>query len=106
MASGNIVACLCSGLCMQACLAAFGETISFSTLLVINIAASTLASLIPVPGGNTAVAAVSLSGPLVAVGVPQAAAVAAVLLNQVIAIYLPAIPGWFATRDLNRKGYL
>ena len=79
---------------------------SFSTLLVINMAVSTVASCVPVPGGNTAVSAVGLTGPLVAVGVPEAAAVAAVLLNQVIAIYLPAIPGWFATRDLNRKGYL
>ena len=33
-------------------------------------------------------------------------AVAGVLANQLIFYYLPAIPGWFATRDLVRRDYL
>jgi len=49
---------------------------------------------------------VGLSGALVAVGVPQEAAVGAVLANQLVVTYLPAIPGWFATEDLIRRDYL
>jgi uncharacterized membrane protein YbhN (UPF0104 family) len=67
---------------------------------------SGIAALIPIPGGGTALSAVGLSGALVAVGVPQAAAVGAVLANQLIVTYLPAIPGWFATEDLIRRDYL
>jgi hypothetical protein len=32
--------------------------------------------------------------------------VAGVLANQLVFYYLPAIPGWFATRDLVRRDYL
>ena len=71
-----------------------------------NIVVGTIASLIPVPGGNTLVAAIGLSGALVAFGVPETAAVAAVITQQLIATYLPAIPGWFATHDMLRHGLL
>ena len=71
-----------------------------------NIVVGTVASLIPVPGGNTLVAAVGLSAALVTFGVPETAAVAAVITQQLIATYLPALPGWFATNDMLRHGYL
>ena len=32
--------------------------------------------------------------------------VAAALINQVVVSYLPALPGWFATKDLLRAEYL
>ena len=67
------------------------------TLLALSIATATLASLVPIPGGGTALSSVGLSGALTGFGVPTEAAVAAVLLNQVVVSYLPAIPGWFAT---------
>jgi hypothetical protein len=47
-----------------------------------------------------------MAAALSAIGVPEAAASAAVLAQQVAVTYLPAIPGWFATRDLLRKGML
>jgi hypothetical protein len=47
-----------------------------------------------------------MSGALVAVGVPEAAAAAAVLTNTVVSSYLPAIPGWFATNYLVRNDQL
>ena len=34
------------------------------------------------------------------------AGVAAVLANQLVANYLPAVPGWFATTHLIRRGYV
>ena len=85
---------------------AFGASVNFWTLLALNIGISTLASLVPVPGGATAVSAVGLSGVLVTFGVPEATAAAGVLAHQLAVSYLPAIPGLFATRDLIRKGLL
>jgi uncharacterized membrane protein YbhN (UPF0104 family) len=70
------------------------------------VAISGIAALVPIPGGGTALSAVWLSGALVAFGVPQEAAVGAVLANQLVVTYLPAMPGWFATEDLIRRNYL
>ncbi len=103
---GNIVAqCLYAG-SLLACLHAFGTSINFWTLLALNIGISVIASLVPIPGGGTAVSAVGLAGMVTAFGVPAAAASAAVLTHQLAVTYLPAIPGWFATNDLVKKGLL
>jgi undecaprenyl-diphosphatase len=103
---GNVVAqCLYAG-SLLACLAAFDAHVDFWTLLALNIGISTIASLVPLPGGSTAVSAVGMAGMLTAFGVPQPAASAAVLAHQLAVTYLPAIPGWFATNDLVKKGML
>lgn len=103
---GNVVAqCLYAG-SLLACLYAFGAPVDFWTLLALNIGISMIASLVPIPGGGTAVSSVGLAGMLTAFGVTPAAAGAAVLAHQVAVTYLPAIPGWFATNDLIRKGML
>lgn len=104
--AGNFGASLGYGLCLLACIVAFGGHISFWTLLAANIFVSTIASLIPIPGGGTAVSSVGLSGFLVAAGVPESIAVAAILTNQLVVSYLPAVPGWFATNHLLHKGYI
>jgi uncharacterized membrane protein YbhN (UPF0104 family) len=106
LVAGNVVAAVLYGFCLQACLVAFGAHLSFWSLLAANIFLGTIASLIPIPGGGTAVASVGLSGALVAFGVPTEVAVAAVLANQLVANYLPAVPGWFATTHLIRRGYV
>jgi undecaprenyl-diphosphatase len=103
---GNVVAqCLYAG-SLLACLHAFGASINFWTLLALNIGISVIASLVPIPGGGTAVSAVGLAGMVTAFGVPAAAASAAVLTHQLAVTYLPAVPGWFATNDLVKKGML
>jgi glycosyltransferase 2 family protein len=103
---GNVVAqCLYAG-SLLACLHAYGASINFWTLLALNIGISVIASLVPIPGGGTAVSAVGLAGMVTAFGVPAPAASAAVLTHQLAVTYLPAIPGWFATNDLVRKGML
>jgi uncharacterized membrane protein YbhN (UPF0104 family) len=103
---GNIVAqCLYAG-SLLACLAAFGASVNFWTLLALNIGITTIASLVPIPGGGTALSSVGLAGMLTAFGVTPAAAGAAVLAHQLAVAYIPAIPGWFATNDLIRKGML
>jgi undecaprenyl-diphosphatase len=103
---GNVVAQCLYAASLLACLHAYGSSINFWTLLALNIGISVIASLVPIPGGGTAVSAVGLAGMITAFGVPSAAASAAVLTHQLAVTYLPAIPGWFATNDLVKKGML
>jgi hypothetical protein len=97
---GNITAQVLYAGALLACLHAYGSGASFWTLRALNIGISTVAGLVPVPGGDTAVSTIGMSGALVAIGVPEAAAAAAVLTNTIVTSYLPAVPGWFATRHL------
>lgn len=106
LVGGNLVVGLLLGACLSACLLAFGAHVPFWTVLALAVAITGVAALVPIPGGGTALSAVGLSGALVALGVHQEAAVGAVLANQLIVTYLPAVPGWFATRDLVRRDYL
>jgi uncharacterized membrane protein YbhN (UPF0104 family) len=103
---GNVVATVMATWCLALCLLAFGGHVSFWALLAANVGVVTIASIVPIPGGGTAVGTVGLSAVLVSFGVPREVAVAGVLANQLIFYYLPAIPGWFATRDLVRRDYL
>ncbi len=103
---GNTINALMYAAVMMACLEAFGGSINFWTLLSINIFVSTIASLVPIPGGGTAVSSVGMSGALVAAGISNEVAVAAVLANQLVANFIPAVPGWWATNDLLHDEYL
>ena len=103
---GNAINAIMYAAVYAACIAAFGGSINFWTLLSMNIIVSTLASLVPVPGGNTAVSSVGMSGALAAAGVPTSIAVAAVLADQLVSSFLPAIPGWWATNNLLHDDYL
>ena len=85
---------------------AYGGSVGYWPLLVVNIVVGTVASLIPVPGVNTLVSVIGLSYVLTAAGARETIAVAAVFTQQLIATYLPALPGWFAANDMLRKGYL
>ena len=94
------------GLFVAAVAWAAALTPPFHPSLAANIGVVTIAQSIPVPGGGTAVGTVGLSAVLVSFGVPRDIAVAAVLANQLAFYYLPAIPGWFATRHLIAHDYL
>jgi uncharacterized membrane protein YbhN (UPF0104 family)/tRNA A-37 threonylcarbamoyl transferase component Bud32 len=103
---GNVLATLLATWCLAACLIAFGGHVSFWPLLAANVGVITVASIVPIPGGSGAVGTVGLTAVLVAFGVRSDVAVAAVLANQLIYFYIPAIPGWFATRDLAHHDFL
>ena len=103
---GNTINAIMYGAVMACCVEAFGGSINFFTLLALNIFIGTIASLVPIPGGNTAVSTVGMSGALTAFGVSTEVAVAAVLANQLVANYIPAIPGWFATNNMLHDDYL
>jgi glycosyltransferase 2 family protein len=103
---GNAVNSLMYAWIMLICIEAFGGSVNYWTVLALNIFIGTIASLVPIPGGGTAVASVGMSGALTAVGVPTEVAVAAVLANQLVANFIPAVPGWFATKNLMDDGFL
>jgi undecaprenyl-diphosphatase len=103
---GNIANALMYGFVMLACIRAFGGDINFWSLLTVNIGVGTIASLVPIPGGGTAVSSVGMSGALVAFGLSTEVAVAAVLADQLVTSFIPAIPGWMATQNLLHDGYL
>jgi undecaprenyl-diphosphatase len=103
---GNILNALMYAAVMMFCLYAFGGEMNYWTLLAINIFVGTIASLVPIPGGGTAVASVGMSGALTAAGISTEIAVAAVLANQLVANFIPAVPGWFATNNLLKDDYL
>lgn len=100
LVGGSALAYLLYGLALASTLRAFGQFPSIWELIAANLGVTLVAALVPFPGGGTAVSSVGLSGALVAVGVPETAAVGAVLVHQLISQYIPAIPGWFALRSL------
>ena len=103
---GNVLATLFATWCLAACLLAFGGHVSFWPLMAANIGVITIASIVPIPGGGTAVGTVGLSAALVAFGVREDIAVATALTNQLVYFYVPAVAGWFATRHLAEHDYL
>jgi uncharacterized membrane protein YbhN (UPF0104 family) len=104
--AGNAGAAILYCVCLFACLRAFGGSASIWTLLSLSIGVRLLGAIVPVAGAGAAVSTIGLSGALVAVGVDKDVAIAAALTNQLVVTYLPAIPGWLATRDLIRREYL
>jgi hypothetical protein len=79
---------------------------SFWTLLAVSIGVGTLSALVPIPGGGTAVGSLGIAGALAGLGVSTGVAISAALANQLTVNYLPAAPGWFATRHLLKHDYL
>jgi uncharacterized membrane protein YbhN (UPF0104 family) len=82
-----------------------GYPISLPNLLVINMSVSLLASFVPVPGG-VGVSEFGLTLGLTSAGMPEEAALAAVLLYRISSFYLPPIWGFFAMRWLQRNRYI
>ena len=107
LAVGNTGVAWIRGASMMACLLAFGSgSLGYWTIVVVYVGISSFASLIPVPGAGTAVGSVGISSLLIALGVPEGAAVAAALMNQIVVTYVPAVVGWFVTRRMLRRGDL
>jgi uncharacterized membrane protein YbhN (UPF0104 family)/tRNA A-37 threonylcarbamoyl transferase component Bud32 len=84
---------------------AYGVHLNLAELIFVNMAASVLSGLIPVPGGIGAAEA-TLSAGLMAMGVDQATAFAIAITQRLWTFYLPPIWGYASLRWLSRKGYL
>ena len=89
-------------LALDASLRAFSTSLSLPTLVVVYLAASTIGSAAPTPGGLGAVEA-ALVGALTATGVPVTAALTAVLAFRTATFWLPAPFGWLAFLVLQRR---
>jgi uncharacterized membrane protein YbhN (UPF0104 family)/tRNA A-37 threonylcarbamoyl transferase component Bud32 len=102
---GNLGTEVLFALALGAICHAYGVNLLLIQLLVINMVASALSSLIPVPGGVGAAEA-GLTAGLVAVGVDESTAFAIALTHRLCTNYLPPIWGYFSLKWLARKGYV
>jgi uncharacterized protein (TIRG00374 family) len=112
--NGNKVAQLFGGalgmevlfaLALDAACRAYGVDLALSQLIVVNVVSSTLAALVPVPGGIGAAEAALAAG-LVAMGVSEPTAFAIALTHRLCTYYTPPIWGYFSLRWLRRTGYV
>jgi uncharacterized membrane protein YbhN (UPF0104 family) len=102
---GNLGTEVFFALTLGAACHAYGVDLLLIELLVINMAASALAGLIPVPGGVGAAEA-GLTAGLVAMGVDESTAFAIALTHRLCTNYLPPIWGYFSLQWLQRRGYV
>lgn len=102
---GNIASELFFATALGLCAAALGAQVGIGELLFINVCVSLLAGVIPVPGGIGVVEG-GLTYGLVAAGMDQEAAFAAVILYRIATFYVPPIWGFFAFRWLERNQHL
>ena len=103
--AGNMLAELLFALTLAIFLKAFGVTVDLGTLLVINVLVSLFAGVMPVPGG-IGVSAGALITLLIAAGVDETIAFAAVSLYRLGTFYLATAFGAVAFRWLERNRYL
>jgi uncharacterized membrane protein YbhN (UPF0104 family) len=102
---GNLASTLLFAAALGLFAAALGTRVSYTDLVVIVISVSLLAGLLPVPGGIGVVEG-GLTYGLVAAGMPEEPAFAAVVLYRLATFYLPPLWGFFAFRSLQRSGHL
>lgn len=105
MLSGTIGAEILFALTLLAFTEAFGGRLSLSEALVVNIGASLLATVLPVPGGIGVAESAIIVG-LTSAGIDAETAFAAAVSTRLTTFYLPPIWGWFALRWLTRRNYI
>jgi uncharacterized membrane protein YbhN (UPF0104 family) len=75
-------------------LSAFGEPFDPVLVLPIALVAAYSLTIVPITPGGVGVAEVSALYVFVALGVPEAAIVSAILIDRFLGVYLPALVGW------------
>lgn len=103
--SANLVSQLLFASSLWLTAVAFGWTLPFASVLLVNTVALLLAGLVPIPGG-VGVSEALLTAGLTAIGVDQTAAFAIAVTYRVLSSYLPPIWGWFSLQWLQRNEYL
>jgi uncharacterized membrane protein YbhN (UPF0104 family) len=99
---GALMLTVCYILCLDACVRAFGGSLSLTGAAVVYLTGSALGSVVPTPGGLGAVEAALAAG-LTATGMAAATAVSAVLLFRLLTFWLPVPAGWAAFSYLRRR---
>jgi uncharacterized membrane protein YbhN (UPF0104 family)/tRNA A-37 threonylcarbamoyl transferase component Bud32 len=102
---GTIATEVVFALTLAAACRAYGIHLGLAQVLLVNVLASSLAGLVPVPGGIGAAEA-ALAGGLVAMGVPESIAFAAALTHRLCTYYTPPIWGYFSLRWLRHTGHV
>ena len=100
---GGTVVTMSYMLGLAASVQAFGGGVSFPQLGVTYLAASTVASAAPTPGGLGAAEAAYAAG-LGLAGLNEGTALSAVFLFRFCTFWLPILPGWIAYRWLRVHG--
>jgi uncharacterized membrane protein YbhN (UPF0104 family) len=103
--AGTLTQKILFALTLAASVAAYGESLPFGEAIFVNCAVSLFIGLVPVPGG-IGVAEAALTAGLIAVGVPDAVAIAAAITHRIVTAYLPPVFGWWASRWLVARDYL
>ena len=103
--AGNLGAQLLQAIILGLCLRAFGHHATMAQLLLVNTVASLFAGFMPVPGGMGVAEAAYTAG-LVALGVPNAAAMSTAIAFRMVTYYLPPIWGAIAMRWLREHSFL
>ncbi len=102
---GNLIAQLMLAMILGICLRAFGERASFAGLVLVNTFVALFAGFMPVPGGM-GVSEAALTAGLVALGIPNTAAMSTAIAYRLVTFYLPPIWGSFGMRWLKRHEYI
>jgi hypothetical protein len=88
--AGKLGAQLLQAVILGLCLRAFGHHATMAELILVNSIADLLAGFMPVPGGMGVAEAAYTAG-LVALGVPNAAAMSTPIAFRMVTYYLPPI---------------
>ncbi|MGZ8597445.1 MAG: lysylphosphatidylglycerol synthase transmembrane domain-containing protein [Actinomycetota bacterium] len=102
---GNLTTQVLYAMILGACLLAFGHDLTLAELILANTVVSMFAGFMPVPGGM-GVAEAGYTAALVALGVPNAAAMSTAIAFRLVTFYLPPIWGGLAMRWLGRHDYV
>jgi uncharacterized membrane protein YbhN (UPF0104 family) len=97
----NVVAALVLGCSLNA----FGYSANFASLILVNTLVALFAGLVPVPG-NVGIAEAAITAGLVAIGIPQAAAMSTAIVYRLATYFVPAIYGYVSLTLMRRRGYL
>jgi uncharacterized membrane protein YbhN (UPF0104 family) len=103
--AGKLGAQLLQAVILGLCLRAFGYHATMAELILVNSIADLFAGFMPVPGGMGVAEAAYTAG-LVALGVPNAAAMSTAIAFRMATYYLPPIWGAIATHWLRQHSYL
>ena len=101
---GNLAGNLLYPAALGLCLLAFGHSLGFAQLVVVQVGAGILGNVAPVPGG-VGVQEAALTAGLTSFGIPSAPALAAVLVFRTVTFAIPPIFGFFTLRWLRKNGY-
>jgi uncharacterized membrane protein YbhN (UPF0104 family) len=102
---GNLAAQVLQAIVLGLCLHAFGHRESLAALLLVNTLVMLFAGFMPVPGGM-GVAEAGYTAALVALGIPNAAAMSTAMTFRLVTYYLPPIWGSFAMRWLRHHEFI